>query len=105
MTRQTATTLHTPRLRVSGWVEALGSEVFRGMSVMTVDGAAAGVVAAVVQNGSTQTITHILLGQAPPTAVYRLISTDLLERLEENRLWLRVVIAQVATLPIHQPDC
>jgi hypothetical protein len=93
------------KLLVSGWVDAVGGEISRGMPVLTEDGCRVGLVAAVVQNDPTQTVTHVLLGQVPPTAVYRLIPTDLLDRLEGEQLWLRAVARQIAALPVHHPDC
>lgn len=92
------------RLLVCGRIEALG-EVCRGMPVLARDGEVVGVVAAVVQSGPSQTITHILLGQAPPTTVYRLIPAAMLDHLKGEYLSLHAAPAQVAALPTHQPDC
>lgn len=93
------------RLLVSGWIDVLDNVVSRGMPVLAAGGDGVGVVAAVVQNNLTQTTTHILLGQVPPTAVYRLIPTGLLDRLEGDHLWLRATPAQITALPVHQPLC
>ncbi len=92
------------RLLVCGRVDRVGGEVARGMPVLAQDGRMVGIVAAVVQRGTAPTISHILLGQAPPTAVYRLIPLDLLDRLDGDRLWLRATRQQIAMLPAHQPD-
>lgn len=92
------------RLLVCGWVDRVTSEVARGMPVLAQNGSPVGVAAAVVQSGPTQTISHILLGQAPPTAVYRLIPIDLLDRLDGEKIWLRAAPAQVTALPIYQAE-
>lgn len=75
------------------------------MRVLAEDGAPAGVVAAVVCSDLTHEVTHILLGQTPPTDVYRLIPLDLIDRLDGACLWLRAPLSHIAGLPIHQPDC
>ena len=105
MTKSTLETIHQQRLLVCGWIDQVKGEVARGMPVLAQDGSMVGVVAAVIQSGAAQTINHILLGQTPPTAVYRLISIALLDRLAEEGIWLRVTHGQVAALPVHQPDC
>ncbi|HRQ40080.1 MAG TPA: hypothetical protein PLD25_19395 [Chloroflexota bacterium] len=88
----------------TGATSVAGGEVRRGMSVLAEDGVPVGVVAAVVCHDRAHTITHILLGQTPPTAVYRLVPLALLARLDGDCLWLRVSTAQIAALPIHQPE-
>ncbi|GIK57906.1 MAG: DUF2171 domain-containing protein [Chloroflexi bacterium] len=92
------------RLLVCGWVDPVGGEVARGMPVLAQDGSMVGTVAAVVHSEPDQTISHILLGQVPPTAVYRLMPLDLLDRLDGDHLWLRATRQQIAMLPAHQPD-
>ncbi|HRQ38116.1 MAG TPA: hypothetical protein PLD25_09395 [Chloroflexota bacterium] len=89
----------------AGQTAVATTEVWRGMRVLAQDGSPVGMVAAVVVTAPTQAISHILLGQVPPTAVYRLIPIDLLDRLDGERLWLRVLPHQITALPIHQPDC
>ncbi|MFO7682839.1 MAG: hypothetical protein R6X34_22600 [Chloroflexota bacterium] len=91
------------RLLVRGRIDRVGGEVTRGMPVLAQDGSMVGAVAAVVQSGPTRTITHLLLGQVPPTAVYRLIPLDLLDRVDGDRIWLHTTRQQIAVLPIHQP--
>lgn len=88
----------------SGATAVAGGEVRRGMSVLAADGVPVGVVAAVVCHEPAHTLTHILLGQTPPTAVYRLIPLEFLDRIDGQSLWLRVSAAQIAGLPIHHPD-
>jgi hypothetical protein len=92
------------RLLVGGWIAPVEGEVTRGMLALAEDGSIVGVVAAVVQTGPARTITHLLLGQVPPTAVYRLIPLDLLDRLDGERIWLRASPQQIGALPIYQPD-
>ncbi|MFO7539220.1 MAG: hypothetical protein R6X32_14355 [Chloroflexota bacterium] len=101
--------MNTQKLLVRGTIEhsttcAICGEVWRGMLVLDRDNLVAGVVAAVVLDGSSQLISHILLGQLPPTAVYHLVPIHLLERLDRNRLWLRIPRRQIAALPTHQPE-
>ncbi|MBE2198864.1 MAG: PRC-barrel domain-containing protein [Anaerolinea sp.] len=98
-------TTSSMRLLVSGQTDLTGGEVARGMPVLDRDGSRVGAVAAVVQTGTAKTITHLLLGQVPPTAVYRLVPLDLLDRLDGECIWLRASHQQIAALPIHQPDC
>lgn len=95
------------KLMESGFirVELMGNdpvEVRRGMSVLTHDGIEAGTVAAVVMDCHCQEVTHVLLGQVPPTAVYRLTPVKLLAQVEENSIWLRVDSQAVADLPIKK---
>lgn len=97
-------TTSSQRLLVCGRVDRVGGEVARGMPVLAQDGRMVGIVAAVVQSGPAPTISHILLGQVPPTAVYRLIPLDLLDRVDGGRIWLCATRQQIAVLPIHQPD-
>jgi sporulation protein YlmC with PRC-barrel domain len=97
----------SPKLMVSSFihVEPMGTdpvEVRRGMFVLTQDGIEVGTVAAVVMDCHCQEVTHILLGQMPPTAVYRLAPVKLLARVEENSIWLRVDSQAVADLPIKK---
>jgi hypothetical protein len=80
------------------------ADIWRGMPVLALDGTPVGVVAAVVCAAASPAITHILLGQAPPTAVYRLIPLHLLDRLEGEQLWLRALPPQIDQLPTHQPE-
>jgi hypothetical protein len=48
-------------------------------------------------------MTHLLLGQVPPTAVYRLIPLALLDHLEDEQIWLNASPQEVAALPLYQP--
>jgi hypothetical protein len=92
------------RLLVCGWIDGIEGELARGMPALAQDGSPVGVVAAVVLTGQAKRISHILLGQVPPTAVYRLIPVDLLDRLDGEGIRLRASRQQIAALPIYQPD-
>lgn len=97
-------TISPQRLLVCGRVDRMDGEVARGMPVLAQDGRMVGIVAAVVQSGPAPTISHILLGQAPPTAIYRLIPLDLLDRIDGERIWLCATRQQITALPIYQSD-
>lgn len=97
-------TKSSQRLLVRGRIDQMGGEVTRGMPVLAQDGSMVGAVAAVVQSGPTRTTTHLLLGQVPPTAVYRLIPLNFLDRIDGDRIWLCATRQQIAALSIHQPD-
>lgn len=90
------------RLLICARVARLGGEVCRGMAVRAAEGTAVGVVAAVAV-GADDRVSHVLLGQVPPTAVYYLVPLALLDRLEGACLWLRAPAAAVARLPVHRP--
>ncbi len=77
----------------------------RGMAVLAQDKVDVGAVAAVVLNCGRQELTHFLLGQIPPTAVYRLIPLSLIDRLDGEMVWLHIPSDKVSTLPLHQSDC
>jgi len=79
-------------------------EIWRGMLILDRDGLVAGVVAAVALDGASQTVSHILLGQLPPTAVYRLVPITLIDHIAGEHLWLQVTQTHIEALPIHKPD-
>lgn len=79
-------------------------EVRRGMRILTQDQTEVGAVAAIVMDGRSQDITHLLLGHLPPTAAYHLLPLNLIDRIEAETIWLRASTADVEKLPIHQPD-
>ncbi len=80
------------------------SELERGMVVRAEDGAKTGVVAALVLNCHLKGITHVLMGYLPPTTVYRLIPLSLIARIDCEDIWLHATVAEVAGLPVHQPE-
>lgn len=96
------------KLLVSGVVRldptSRQSEVQRGMTVRAENGVKAGVVAALVLNCHLTCITHVLMGYVPPTTVYRLIPLSLIARIDSETVWLRASLAEVASLPAHQPE-
>jgi len=77
----------------------------RGMTILARNGVTVGAVAAVVLNCPQQEITYLLLGQIPPTAVYRLIPLALIERIDGEMVWLRIPSEKISALPLHQSDC
>jgi len=74
------------------------------MPVLVEDGTIVGAVAAVVQTGADRTVTHLLLGQIPPTAEYRLIPLGLLDRLDGDGVCLRASRRQVLELPSYESE-
>ena len=99
---------HGQKLMVSGLIclAQMGDslEVRRGMAVLAWDGQEAGVVAAVVLDCRGQEVTHILLGQIPPTADYRLVPLCLIASIDGEAVRLRASAAEIARLPCRQPD-
>ncbi|MBE2223721.1 MAG: DUF2171 domain-containing protein [Anaerolineae bacterium] len=97
------------KLLISGFItlaqECAPVSLQRGMSVLAQEGVIVGAVAAVVLNSGRQEITHFLLGQVPPTAVYRLIPLSLIDRIDGDMVWLRIPSEKISDLPLHQPDC
>lgn len=81
-----------------------GMEVRRGMAIFDWNGQKAGVVAAVVMDCRAWIVTHILLGQIPPTADYRLVPLDLIAAVDGEAVRLRILTAEIPRLPCHQPD-
>lgn len=79
-------------------------EVRRGMPVLAQDGHEVGAVAAVVLDCRNRKVTDVLFGYVPPTTTYHLVSPDLIGKIDESRLWLRVTIKDLANLPVHRPD-
>jgi hypothetical protein len=79
-------------------------EVRRGMFVAARDGRQVGVVAAVVLDCRSREISAVLLGDLPPTAVYRLVSPHLICRFDERSLQLSLSSADIANLPERQAD-
>jgi hypothetical protein len=92
------------RLLVAGWIDGIEGELTRGMPVLAQDGSTVGVVAAVVLTGLAKSISHILLGQVPPTAVYRLVPIALIDHVADERLWLQISQDQIHSLSLHDPD-
>ena len=95
------------KLLTSGWIkcqqEADTLLLQRGMRILAQDGCALGAVAALVLDCPSQVITHILLGQIPPTAVYRLIPLSLIAKIDEV-VWLQIPSADIARLSLYQRD-
>ncbi|MCB0016167.1 MAG: hypothetical protein KDE09_00185 [Anaerolineales bacterium] len=97
------------KLLVSGLIrlgnpEAGLVELRRGMAVVDRVGHEAGTVAAVVLDCARKAVTHVLLGHLPLTADYRLIPLTLIDRINEETVWLSITGTEIETLPTHQPD-
>ena len=84
--------------------DAEAVRVQRGMPILAADETAVGAVAAVVLDCRSRKVTHLLLGQVPPTAVYRLIPLSLIDRIDGETVWLRITDSGIVHLPIHQPE-
>ena len=74
--------------------------VRRGMAVETSEGAAAGHVAAVVQDTDRLEVTHILLVQEHLTLKYRLIPVELIQQVGDEKVLLCILQPAVVTLPV-----
>jgi hypothetical protein len=84
--------------------DAEAVRVQRGMPIRAADETAVGVVAAVVLDCRSRKVTHLLLGQVPPTAVYRLIPLSLIDRIDGETVCLRTTASKIVHLPLHQPE-
>lgn len=98
----------TEKILVSGFVklahEAEPALVQRGMPTRAQNGLDVGSLAAVVLDCQCQKITHLLLGQVPPTAVYHRIPLSLIDRIDKGTVWLRTAPEEIKQLPVYQPD-
>ena len=96
------------KLLVSGFVqlaqEVEPAQVQRGMLARAQNGLDVGSVAAVILDYQRQKITHLLLGQVPPTAVYHRIPLAMIDRIENGTLWLRAAPDEIRQLPVYQPE-
>jgi sporulation protein YlmC with PRC-barrel domain len=104
-----STKLPDQKLMVSGTIhlEQIDStpiEVQRGMIILTREGVEAGRVAAMVIDCRSEEVTHVLLGHVPPTSDYRLVSLNLIDRVDRDVIQLRVTSEDIEKLPVHQPD-
>lgn len=77
-----------------------GAEVHRGMSVQTGEGHMAGRVAAVVLDQEQQKVTHILLMRERHLLEYRLVPVELIEKVGEEAVLLRIFQSVVENLPV-----
>lgn len=94
------------RLMVAGMVCLKGTEgtpveVRRCMAIFSGDGRKLGMVAAVCLDVHTQDVVAVLLGRLPETVDYRLIPTDLIERVSEDVVHLRIPAESVEELAQH----
>ena len=74
-------------------------EVRRGMVILTAEGREAGKVAAVIIGRQPRQVTHVLLGRLRQALEYRQVPLELIERVQEDRVLLRVVYQFVDSLP------
>lgn len=100
---------HSSKLMVNGYIHAkkLGCvpvEVRRGLNFYGRDGQEVGTVAAVVLDCDQGCVTHLLLGQVPPTAVYRLVPVGLVELVDGETIRLAATAEDVEKLPLYHPD-
>ncbi|GAB4280507.1 MAG: hypothetical protein Kow0080_33450 [Candidatus Promineifilaceae bacterium] len=75
----------------------------RGMSVLAEGGCMVGVVAAVVWNCLSQKLTCFLLGEVPPTAVYRFVPISFITEISNGVIQTRLTVTSIEKLPRHQP--
>ena len=71
-------------------VDGPAVEVRRCMGVLSCDDHAVGMVAAVCFDQQQQEISAILLGRFPVTADYRIIPIDLIDKVSEDAVHLRI---------------
>jgi sporulation protein YlmC with PRC-barrel domain len=74
-------------------------EVRRGMAIRTSEGREVGRVAAVVIDGPTREVTHIILGRRPQTVEYRLVPIGLVEEVATEAVVLGILNPLVEELP------
>lgn len=96
-----------PRLLVSGSVYLAGAAespvvATRGMSIVSRDGPQVGKVAAVVVDGHSQEVTHILLCRLPEAPDYRLVLPSQVARVTGETMLLHIHSQEVDSLPVHR---
>ena len=77
-------------------------EVRRGMQLVTLDGKAIGVVAAVVVDCQRQTPTDLLLCQVSVSADYRLVPISLITQVTTEIVYLTIDTDDIDKLTSHQ---
>jgi len=104
----TVNTRPTARLMVSGLLQPEGApearEARRGMAVLDAAGDAAGTLAGVLIDGATGRPTHLVLCCDTAADDYRLVEVGQVARLDAASTRLRLTAADVANLPLHNPD-
>ncbi len=72
--------------------------------MLTSDGQTAGHVAAVVTDGPSGKVTHVVLGHLRQIPEYRLTPIALIETVADEKVLLRIMQSVVESLPIwHEP--
>jgi len=74
-------------------------EVRRGMAVLTSEGETTGHVAAVVVDGRSGKVTHLVLGRSCRRLDYCLVPTVLIETVGDEEILLRIVHPVIENLP------
>lgn len=77
-------------------------ELRRGMAVKTREGREAGLIAAVILDETSQTISHVLLCHLPVTSDYRLIPVNLITQVVDEAIYLNIARDAIDTLAVHQ---
>jgi len=98
-----------PKMMVGAFVSlkenaAPVDEVRRGMAIFTSDGVEAGKAAAVVIDEINQTVTHIVLCRLGQPPEYRLTPLSLIERVDEEGIWLCIPSHDVVSLAKRQRE-
>ena len=93
----------TKKMMVTGQVRLKGAdgppfEVRRCMAVLSCDGRAVGMVAAVCLDPDTQDVAAVLLGRLPVSADYRMIPIGLIDHVSEDAVHLHITIESVEQL-------
>lgn len=77
-------------------------EIRRGMAILTKDRQQAGWVAAVMLDGDSQIVTHILLAHLHLIPDYRLVPICLIEQVSQETVLLHIDSEAVERLPIRR---
>lgn len=105
-------TVHDPaprgRLMISGELPANGAKLTanlqRGLVVLDSAGEDAGRVAAVLVDGETGTVTHLVIARDTGAGDYRLAPAEQIAGFDIGAVRLRLAAGEVAALPRHDPD-
>ena len=79
-------------------------EIRRGMTILTQDERAAGRVAAVILDGDSQNVTHILLAYLHLTPDYRLIPINFIKQVSQETVLLHIDSEAIEHLPHRQEE-
>ena len=79
------------------------AKIQRGMKIVVKGGKQAGIVGGIIVNSQSNQVSHLLLCRVPVTAVYRLIPTNLIARIEKTIIHLCIHCDDLDKLAAHQP--